>query len=293
MFRAVHAAVDVVGALAFVGGQGSARDRALLKVLLRDELTDGDLQAVTTFQNSDGGFRAPEVQGTQSLIGETAAAIIHLCALGAQEFGTTQAAVDFLLHHQRPGGRWGEEASLAEASLPPYFQPGSDDVDAWETAAGCLALLSLGLPLDHRPAARWLSERPCLKGGLPAFPFEPPLLYALFHRLQGPASAATAAAQRAAEAVDLAKVETWGLWWPVQTMRLVGVPAADPVVARLAGELEGRQHESGGFVDEGEPSGLSTVYALAALEMAGLITLDKRALPEPDEPDLADAARAL
>jgi len=289
----VPAPVDVEGALGYVRAHGSPRDRAFLKVLLRAELSDEDLSAATALQNPDGGFRAPEVAGAGSVVGQTAAAVIRLCALGAEEYGTTQAAADFLLHRQRPDGRWGEDEALAGSGPPAYFRPGSEDVEAWETAAACVALLALGLPLDHRPATGWLAHRPCMRGEAPAFTFEPPLLFALFHRAPGAPAHAKDAARRASHALDLRAVGTWELHLAVQAIRLLGVPAADGIVARFADALEGRQAPDRGFGDGGASDALDTVHALAALDLAGRVALPKRPAPEPDEPDLADAARAL
>lgn len=285
--------MDVGRALSYVREHGNERERALLKVLLRHELSDADLSAITQYQNPDGGFRAVEVAGDSSLVGATAAAVIYLCSLGAQEFGMTQAAADFLLHRQRPDGRWGEDPALAGAGLPMYYAPGSQDVEAWETAAACVALSALGLPLDHRPATGWLAKRPCLRGQAPAIPIEAPLLYAAFHRTEAAGSHHRDAARRAAQALDMRGRDTWELPFAVLSMRLVGLPADDMVVAAWCDELEGRQSPGGAFSQRGEPDGIMTVYALAALDLAGRVTLDKRPPPEPDEPDLADAARAL
>lgn len=284
---------DVGRALSYLRSHGSTREKALLKVLLREELTDADLTSITQFQNADGGFRAREVSGTASLVGQTASAIIYLCSLGAEEFGMTQAAADFLLHRQRPDGRWGEDPSLLDAELPMYFQPGSEDVEAWETAAACVSLSALGLPLDHRPATGWLATRPCLRGEPAAIPVEPPLLYALFHRTAPAGTHHKDAARRACEALDMRARDTWELPFAATAMRLVGLSAGDLVVAAFLDELESRQSPEGAVSEGGQPDGIATVYALAALDLAGRAGLEKRPLPDPGEPDLADAARAL
>jgi hypothetical protein len=166
-------------------------------------------------------------------------------------------------------------------------------VEAWETAAACVALRALALPLDHRPATGWLAERPCLRGEAPAVPIEAPLLYALFHGSAGPGTHLKDAARRAAEALDLRARDTWELPFSVIAMRLVGLPATDLVVGSYCEELAGRQAPQGAFAERGEPDGLATVYALAALDLAGRIRLEKRPPREADEVDLADAARAL
>jgi hypothetical protein len=285
--------VDAQRAMSFVRAHGPPRAKALLKVLLREPLGDAEISAVTQWQNSDGGFRAEEVAGNASLVGQTAAEVIHLCALGAQEFGTTQAAADFLLHRQRPDGRWWEDTSLGPDALPAYFRPGSADVEAWETAAACVALGALALPLDHQPATQWLAMRPCMRGDAAAFAVEPPLLYAVFHRAAQAGTHHADAARRAAHALDLRARDTWELPFAVMAMRLVGVPASDATVSAFCEALESRQAPDGGFADGGESDGLTTVYALAALDLALRLALPKRPPVEDGEPDLADAARAL
>src|SRR6267143_1494864 len=114
--RPMTRAVAVGPAIEFVKTHGKPFDRAVLNVLLGEDLGDEGLAALTEPQNPDGGFRVLDLSTSASVVGRTAEMLTYLIAVGAEEYGAAQAAADFLIERQRPDGTWGEDETLRQAS---------------------------------------------------------------------------------------------------------------------------------------------------------------------------------
>jgi hypothetical protein len=280
-------------AIAFIRGSGAPVDKALLKVLLREPPTDEDLVLLTELQNPDGGFRVGQLKTQQSVVGRTAEMLLYYLALGAGDFGSAQAAADFLIEHQTAEGTWEEPESLRAASPPPHFSPGSNDVTGWETAAAIVALTGIGLSLDFHSALEWIRSRRIHNRGGRVFRLEVMLAWAAFFRHEGPESES---ARRLAEEVeplitkDLAVFE---LNWGLLAAGAVGVPNAHPFVQAFASSLARHQREGGGFGSGPEPSGYETVLALCALEHAGMVHLARTAQARGGDPDPANSDHGI
>jgi hypothetical protein len=281
---------DAGKAVAFVRASGSARDRALLQVLLGEPLTDAELEAVREGQNPDGGFRVKELSTQASVVGRTAEMLLYFGALGAADFGCAQAAADFLIERQRPDGTWGEDDSLAAASMPPHFRPGSDDVAGWETAAGVLALTGVGLPLDFHAPLEWILHNRVPVPGAHLFRIEPVLGHLALARHQGgdsPGAQRTLPDVLAAQDADL---EVFELNFALLGCRAAGLGPPSPLVAAWGRRLASLQKAEGGFGSGPAPSGFETVLSLASLEHAGLVKLPRasRALSHEADPAKSD-----
>lgn len=286
------AAVRLDAAMEFVRTRGDAGDQAMLKVLLREPLSDEELAALTQFQNPDGGFRVPELKSALSVVGRTAETLTYLAALGAAEFGTAQAAADFLIEAQRPDGTWCEPEALRAASPPPYFSPGSADVTGWETAAAVVALNAMGLPLEFRPALDYLRKHR-LEAQPRMFRLESLLLFAGFAKSEGHDSPHAATLRAEVERMPAAELAVFELNWGTFAVAVAGLEASDPIVRGFGESLAAHQGAEGGFGSGPEPNAYETVLALCALEHAGLGKLSRRAPPEPEEPDPANSDRTI
>ena len=67
----MSSSVLVEPAIAFVREKGTARDKALLGVLLGEAPSDEGLEALREGQNPDGGFRVRELPTQASVVGRT------------------------------------------------------------------------------------------------------------------------------------------------------------------------------------------------------------------------------
>lgn len=284
--------VDVGAALSFVKHAGDAREQARLKVLLHEELSDDDLEALTSTQNPDGGFRIEQLKGDASIVGETLAQLTWFAALGAGELGTAQAAADFLISNQRADGSWGEPESLRALSPPVWVEPGNEASAVWETASAVTVLRGMGYPLDFRSAAAFLRSKRPLGHSPSGFSFEPFLLYAALRRTEGQDAEITARARAAVEANLPGKLAVWEIVWALLPFALAEVPPKDHLVRRLAQALEGMQLGDRAFAgQDGKPSPMWTVLSLCALEFAGVVRIprtgerlsDEGDWPEPDK----------
>jgi prenyltransferase/squalene oxidase-like repeat protein len=280
-------------ALEFVAKSGTPFDQALLKVLLQEDLGDGELAALTEPQNPDGGFRVRELSKPLSVVGRTAEMLTYLVAVGAGEYGAAQAAADFLIERQRPDGTWGEDDALREASPPAHFQPGSPFVIAWETAATVVALSGLGLPLDFRQALDYLRVNRVSPSQPRVFKLEALLLYPAFRRLEGDAAPATAALRAEVGAFPTASLEVFELNWGLMALSLAEVPASEKIIRSFGAALASKQRPDGSFGTGPSGSALETVLALCALESAGVARLPRRERQMETEPDPADSARTI
>lgn len=285
--------VSAEQAIAFVRSKGGPLDNALLKVLLHEHLTDEDLAVLTEAQNPDGGFRVSQLQTKQSVVGRTAEMLLYLAVLGAEEFGSAQAAADFLIEHQTPGGTWEEPESLRTASPPPHFSPGSADVAGWETAAAVVALTGIGLSLDFHSALEWLRSHRVHAGGSRAFNLELFLAHAAFWKLEGPASKATESLAVELETLSKKDLEVFELNWALLSAAAVRMPASHPLVGAFAGQLARHQREGGGFGSGPQPSGYETVLALRSLEHAEIVRLPRGTRASSAEPDPANSDHTM
>jgi hypothetical protein len=280
-------------AIAFIRARGAAVDQAWLKVLLREPLTDADLALITEAQNPDGGFRVAELKTRQSVVGRTAEMLLYLVALGAGDFGSAQAAADFLIEHQTAEGTWEEPESLRASGPPPHFSPGSNDVTGWETAAAIVSLTGIGLTLDFHSALEWIRSRRIHQRSGRLFRLEVMLAWAAFFRHEGPESESARRLAEEVEALPTKDLAVFELNWGLLAAGAVGVPNAHPVVQAFAASLALQQREGGGFGSGPEPSGYETVLALCALEHAGRLRLAKVAHAGGAEPDPANSDHGI
>jgi hypothetical protein len=271
----MSAKVRVAPAIAFVREKGKPRDRALLKVLLGEPLSDADLEVVRENQNPDGGFRVPELGVPTSVVGRTAEMLLYFAALGAADFGCAQAAADFLIEAQRPDGTWGEAESLSAASPPLYFRPGSDDVIAWETATAILALTGMGLALDFRAPLQWILHHRIHTRGGRLFRIETIMEQLAFTRQEGPESEGASRLNSEVQTISSKDLEVFELNFALLGSRAAGV-GLEAVSVRAFGEaLVKHQGDDGGFGTGPASSGFETVLALCSLEHAGLAALPR------------------
>jgi len=283
----------IAPAIEYVQDTGTPFDRALLKVLLGAELSVDEFEALTEPQNPDGGFRVRELATPASVAGRTAELLTYLVAVGAEEFGTAQAAADFLIERQRPDGTWGEADELMAASPPPHFRPGSPDVIAWETAATLVALAGMGLPLDFRPPLEYLKSHRLRQRGGRSFRLEALLLYSAFRRLEGESSETARALEAEVQALTQRSLAVFELNWGIFAMRLGGAGPSTPLVRAFGELLVAQQRKDSSFGSGTDGSPLETVLALCALEQSGMAELPRAERRAPEEPDPADSARAL
>jgi len=286
-------AVAVGPAMQFVQAHGKPFDRAMLQVLLAEDLGDEGLAALTEPQNPDGGFRVLDLSSPASVVGRTAEMLTYLIAVGAEEYGAAQAAADFLIERQRPDGTWSEDEGLRQASPPPHFMPGSPLVTAWETAATVVALAGMGLPLDFRPPLEFLRAN-CVRPSSPrAFRLEVLLLYSAFRRLEGDASPTTNELHKELEALPAPNLEVFELNWGTFAFHLAGLDPKRGLLRDFGGALAAKQRPDGSFGSGPQGSPLETVLALCALEHAGIVKLQRKERAVAQEPDPADSARTI
>jgi hypothetical protein len=278
---------DVSRAISFVQEHGRGPEIALLKVLLRQELSDADLLALTQQQNPDGGFRIWGLKTDASGVGRTAEMLTYYASAGAADFGASHAAADFLIENQRSDGTWDESPAFAAADAPFHFRPGSNDVIGWQTAASIVALCGMGLSLDFRAALDWIINHRVGQAGGRAFFLEVPLAFAALHRTEGGEAPSTKRIRKELEAKEPKSVDGFELQWGLMAFRIAGLPVSDPIVSAWANSLAGRQQASGGFGSGPQPNGYETVLALCALEGAGALRLDRGSMQRDDAPDPA------
>ncbi len=289
----MSAAVRVGPAIEFVRANGTPRDRALLKVLLGEPLTDPDLEAVRENQNPDGGFRVRELQTQASVVGRTAEMVLYFGALGAADFGCAQGAADFLIERQKADGTWDESEALHAASPPPYFRPGSNDVIAWETCASILALTGMGLALDFHAPLEWVLHHRVHSAGGRLFRVEAILASFAFRRHAGPESEGTKRLQKEVNALASSNLEVFELNFAVLGAHAAGIGAQSPEVAAFGTAMAAHQREDGGFGSGPASNGFETVMALCSLEHAGLASLPRTRTAADHEADPAKSDHGI
>ena len=286
----MSASVRVAPAIEFVRAHGKPRDKAMLKILLGEALSDPDLEAVRENQNPDGGFRVPDLKTPMSVVGRTAEMVLYFAALGAADYGCAQAAADFLIERQRADGTWDEAESLLAASPPIYFRPGSNDVIGWETAASVLALTGMGLTLEYHAALEWIHGHRINNRGGRLFRVEAILAQLAFLRHEGPGSKGAAEAQREVEAVASRDLEVFELNFALLGAKAAGV---NHLVGGFGEALAAHQRENGGFGSGPEPNAFETIMALCSLEHAGLATLPRTLAAADHEADPAKSDHGI
>lgn len=279
-------------ALEFVRASGNAADLALLKFVQGENLTDDELDALTTNQNPDGGFRLAEL-GPPSVVGRTAEMVIYLTALGGGDLGAVQAAADFLIEGQRPDGSWGESDALEALNPPAHFKPGSSDADGWETAACIVALSGLGLPLDYRHPLDFLRQMRLHLRGQRHLRLEGILLYAAFRRIEGADSPAAKEMRVEVDFTPPMELEVFELNWGIAAFALAGADARDPLMQRFGQALSAKQKPDGGFGSGPTSSPYETALTLGALALAGQVSLSKTKRAVAHEPDPANSDHGI
>jgi len=277
-------APEVGRALEFVRSSGKAADLAMLKFVQGEELSDGELDALTANQNPDGGFRVPEV-GPPSVVGRTAEMVIYLAALGGGDLGAVQAAADFLIESQRPDGSWGEAESLAVLNPPPHLKPGWIDAAGWETAACVVALAGLGLPLDYRHPIEFLRNTRTHLAAQRHLRLEGFLLYAAFRRIEGDGSPSASHMRVEVELTPPKDLEVFELNWGLYAFALAHDDARVPLMQAFGQALAAKQKADGGWGSGPVSSTYETALSLGALGLAGLISppnTRRRATHDPD-----------
>jgi len=287
------AAPRVEPAIAFVRARGSASDLAALKLFLGEPLSDGELAAITDAQNPDGGFRVPQLATELSVVGRTAEMLIYLTALGGADFGSAQAAADFLVERQRADGTWDEPEALRAASPPPHFRPGSKDVVGWETAACVVALTGIGLPLDFRAPLEWIRSNRIGNAGARLFRLEALLAYAAFCRHEGRDAEAAQRLRGEVEGLPESALAVFELNWALLGARAAGLGNAEALLSEFGAALASKQQPDGGFGSGTESNPYETVLALCSLEHVGLIRMQRPHAAGAEEPDPGDSDRTM
>lgn len=289
----MSSSVLVEPAIAFVREKGTARDKALLGVLLGEAPSDEGLEALREGQNPDGGFRVRELPTQASVVGRTAEMVLYLTGVGAADFGCTQAAGDFLIERQLPNGTWGESDALNVPGLPPYFLPGSNEVIGWETSASMLALTGLGLTLDFHAPLAWLGQHRANIAGSRLFRVEAILAALALERHGAAAVEGAAGFKREAEALASFPLEVFELNFALLGASAAGVGQADARVARFGEALAKHQRPDGGFGSGPASSPFETVLALCSLEHGGQLALPRAHKAADHEADPAKSDHGI
>lgn len=283
---------NLAAALEFVRSSGNPAALAMLRFVEGHELTDDELDALTSDQNPDGGFKVSEV-GSPSVVGRTAEMVLYLTALGGGDLGAVQAAADFLIEGQRQDGSWGEAESLAALNPPQHFKPGWADAVGWETAACVVALSGLGLPLDYRHPIEFLRQGRTGLAGQRHLHIEALLLYAAFRRIEGADSPSASRMRVEVDSAPPKDLEVFDLNRGIFAFALAGADAHEPLLQAFGQALAGKQKGDGGFGSGPKSSSFETALSVGALALSGQVKLQATPRVRAHEPDPANSDHGI
>jgi hypothetical protein len=192
----------------------------------------------------------------------------------ARQLGLTTAderiarALTALAARQQADGRWEEDADVSELA-PPWSRPGDSAATLYLTANCAFWLLTLAGNLDGaRLAANFLWTQRDEEGRLPSFWHATWLAAALWHALEYGEAANLALRSLESGVADLS---AGSLAWLISALRLVELPANEPLLVAAAAQLDAQQQADGRWPsdDGGDRDVATTIDALEALRLCG------------------------
>lgn len=265
--------MNVAQAVAFVQNNGNEVEQARLAYLLTRQPPSPAIRASLFARQRDDGGWAPFWAAAYSSLDAACFRLAQAEQLGIPPGEpAVRRALYFLAQRQSATGAWEEDEKVASLA-PPWATPGDLSACLYLTA-NCAFWLALWGDPYHQGAARAAA---CLQthllpdGQLPGFAHTHWLAAGLWHKLGWfePADRVFAYLQQCVDSLPASN-----LAWLIVTLAAAGVPAAHPLLDKVAKLLAQSQQPDGRWASEdGAYQDVhATLEALRALSLCGRIT---------------------
>jgi hypothetical protein len=136
---------DISRARDFVNSHGDIIERARLKrIMFNNSPQDDVLETMAKMQHPDGGFSYWLPDKNTSTVCDTAYILGWFDDLSVRNSPIVDAAINFLLKHQKEDGGWDEVPGLENLEIPEFLIPGQIRTRVWLTAYCAHWLLLFG-----------------------------------------------------------------------------------------------------------------------------------------------------